>query len=124
MTDENEISVSINIDARTRQLLTESAKASERSLKTEATIRVNDHISHFIDADRIPYSYTDNTKATIIALDVDVNDILNEHLKKLAHNAPFKTKKLNKSKECGWRLRDHLNKFESIATVGRRFNRN
>ncbi|HIF9170091.1 TraY domain-containing protein (plasmid) [Photobacterium damselae subsp. damselae] len=115
---ETERKVALELDLKTRNLLNIAAQASGRTLKSEASIRVNDHLTHFLNAARLPIISGD--KHNVIVLSAASNHLLEMDMKQLAKGSSF-ARVTNKANECNWRLRDHLNKVEYIATIGKRF---
>ncbi|MGX9459557.1 TraY domain-containing protein (plasmid) [Photobacterium damselae subsp. damselae] len=115
---ETEKKVALELDLKTRNLLNIAAQASGRTLKAEASIRVNDHLTHFLNAVRLPAISGD--KHNVIVLSAESNRLLEIDMEQLAKGSSL-SRVTNKPNECNWRLRDHLNKVEYIATIGKRF---
>ncbi|MCR9998705.1 TraY domain-containing protein [Vibrio alginolyticus] len=105
------VGVKLALDQQTYQLLSRSAKASFRSLKKEATLRIIDHVerAHSVTLERKPDNIAFRTS---INIPIETKQAVTKSL----YRGQFKVKTL--VDECSARLKDHLLRYPTISAVG------
>ncbi|WP_281546239.1 TraY domain-containing protein [Grimontia sp. SpTr1] len=105
------IPTNLVLDEDSYNSLKTAADLSFRSMRSEATLRVIDHIKRY----RKRVSKVDITKKTVMK--ITIPSVLAKEINVyLLSECGFKNRTL--VEECSFRLKDHLDKFESISIVG------
>jgi hypothetical protein len=115
------ISISIYLPNHHTDLLYDSAVCSTRSKRQEATIRLIDHLNDFPSfsmKDKDNYYSLVNGLGGVTGINLQISEVPN-----LILNFSSRQQGHSKRIEAALRIVDHLNRFESIACIGKRFAR-